>query len=127
MDCTDTTNAICDATCTTARDLNAKAIIAVTKFGHTARRMSKFRPFEPIVAATPVEKTFHQLSLSWGVYPVLARYQRTTDDLFLHAVDCAKQLDLVARGDRVVITAGVPLSSSGSTNILKVEVVDQKI
>ena len=127
MDCTDTTNAICDATCTTARDLNAKAIIAVTKFGHTARRMSKFRPFEPIVAATPVEKTFHQLSLSWGVYPVLARYQRTTDDLFLHAVDCAKQLDLVTRGDRVVITAGVPLSSSGSTNILKVEVVDQKI
>ncbi|MBR7092721.1 MAG: pyruvate kinase, partial [Clostridia bacterium] len=79
VDFSDVTNAICDATCTTARDSHAKAIIAVTKSGTTARRMSKFRPYEPIVAATPELKTFHQLSLSWGVYPVLAREQRTTD------------------------------------------------
>lgn len=123
MDSSDMTNAICDATCTTANDLKAKAIIAVTKHGHTARRMSKFRPSTPIVAATPVEKTYHQLSLSWGVHPVLARYQNTSDDLFIHAIDCAKMIDIVQSGDRVVITAGIPLDTSGNTNILKVEVV----
>ncbi len=122
----DTTNAICDATCTTARDLHAKAIIAVTKYGQTAQRMSKFRPFEPIVAATPVVKTFHQLSLSWGVYPVVARQQNNSDDLLLHAIDCAKQIDLVTDGDCVVITAGVPLDTSGSTNLLKVQMVGAK-
>lgn len=121
MDITDTTNAVC----TTARDIRAKAIIALTKFGQTARRMSKFRPHEPIVAATPVEKTFHQLALSWGVYPVLARYQKTSDELFLHAIDCAKQIDIVAPGDRVVIAAGIPLDTPGSTNLLKVEVVKE--
>ena len=126
MDFGDTTNAICDATCTTARDLSAKAIIAVTKYGNTARRMSKFRPFEPIVAATPLEKTFHQLSLSWGVYPVKAMRQTSNDELFLHAIDCAKQIDVVADGDIVVITAGVPLDTAGSTNILKVERVGSK-
>ena len=123
MDATDMTNAICDATCTTAKDMGAKAIIAVTKHGHTARRMSKFRPSAPIVATTPVLKTYHQLALSWGVYPVLARYQNTSDDLFLHAIDCAKMIDIVQSGDRVVITAGIPLDTSGNTNILKVEVV----
>lgn len=126
MDFTDITNAICDATCTTARDIKAKAIVVVTKGGQTARRMSKFRPREPIVAATPVPKTYHQLALSWGVYPVMARYQSTTDELFLHSVDCAKQLDLVSDGDRVVITAGVPLGISGSTNIIKVQVVGER-
>lgn len=125
IDVTDTTNAVCDAACTTARDIKAKAIIAVTKYGQTARRMSKFRPFEPIVAATPVEKTFHQLALSWGVYPVLARYQTNSDELFLHAIDCAKQIDLINPGDMVVIAAGVPIDTPGNTNILKVEVVPE--
>lgn len=124
---TDTTNAICDAACTTARDIHASAIIAVTKYGGTARGMSKFRPAMPIVAATPEEKTYHQLAMSWGVYPVLALNQRSTEDLFRHAVDCARQLDLVRTGDLVVITAGVPLSVSGTTNLLKVQVVgDEK-
>lgn len=123
IDFTDTTNAMCDAACTTARDLNVQAIIAVTKHGQTARRMSKFRPYEPIVAATPVEKTYHQLSLSWGVYPALAKYQMTTDDLFIHAVDCAKQIDMVKNGDKVVITAGIPLDTPGNTNMIKVQTV----
>lgn len=123
FDYTDTTNAICDAACTTARDIQAKAIIAVTKSGTTARRVSKFRPAEAIVAATPDIKTFHQLSLSWGVFPVLARNQDDTDSLFRHAIDCARQLDIVDRGDKVVITAGVPLKLSGTTNLLKVQIV----
>lgn len=123
----ETTNAISDAACTTARDIHAKAIIAVTKSGQTARSMSKFRPQEPIVAATPESKTFHQLALSWGVYPVLARYQKTSDDLFQHAIDCAKQIDVVFDGDLVVIGAGIPLNTCGNTNTLRVATVGQRI
>lgn len=123
IDFSDITNAICDAACTTAKDLNAAAIIAVTKGGSTARRVSKFRPFIPIVAATPDPKTFCQLSLSWGVYPVLSLEQNDTDRLFMHAIDCARQIDIVNKGDRVVVTAGVPLNIAGTTNILKVEIV----
>ncbi len=122
-DAFDMTNAICDAACTTARDVKAKAIIAVTSSGTTARRVSKFRPSEAIVAATPSLKTFHQLSLSWGVFPVLALTQDDTDRLFQHAIDCARQLDIVNKGDKVVITAGVPLRQAGTTNLLKVQIV----
>ena len=122
----DNTNAVCDAACTMALDIRAKAIIALTKYGHTARRMSKFRPIQPIVAATHVRKTYHQLGMCWGVYPVMARYQQTSDELLLHAVDCAKQIDVVKDGDLVVIAAGVPLDTPGSTNLLKVEVVGRK-
>ena len=123
VDKDDVTNAICDAACTTAKDLKCKAIIAVTTSGTTARRVSKFRPQEPIVASTPNLKTYHQLALSWGVFPVLAMNQDDEEKLFRHAIDCAKQIDLVNTGDTVVITAGVPLKMSGTTNILKVEVV----
>lgn len=124
IDDSDMTNAICDAAVTTARDLHAEIIIAVTKSGATARRVSKFRPHEVILAATPEEKTFHQLSLSWGVFPVLSLYQSDTETLFLHSIDCAKQVGLAKAGDRAVITAGVPLNISGTTNLLKVQTVD---
>ena len=123
VDKNDVTNAVCDAACTTARDLKCKAVIAVTTSGTTARRVSKFRPFEPIVASTPEVKTYHQLSLSWGVFPVLAINQDDETKLFRHAIDCAKQIDIVANGDTVVIIAGVPLKMAGTTNIIKVEVV----
>lgn len=123
IDTADMTNAICDAAVTTARDIHANAIIAVTKSGLTARRVSKFRPSQPIIAASPEIKTFHQLSLSWGVFPVLALNQNDTEHLFIHAIDCAKQIDLIAAGDTAVITAGVPLNQAGTTNLLKVQVV----
>lgn len=118
-DTNDTTNAICDAACTTARDVGATAIIAVTMSGYTARRMSKFRPNQAIIAATPNEKTFHQLALSWGVYPVTALYQPDANVLFDHAVACAKRYGLVKEDDRVVIAAG----SEGFTDVLKVQTV----
>lgn len=117
------TNAICDAAATTANDIKAKAIIAVTKSGQTARLMSKFRPSEIIVGATPELKTYHQLSMSWGVFPVLALNQDSADSLFIHSVDCAKKNGYVSEGDSVVITAGVPISIAGTTNILKVQIV----
>ena len=116
----ETANAICDAACTTARDLGAEAIIAVTKSGHTARRLSKFRPSEPIVASTPELKTFHQMSLSWGIHPVLAKNQQSEEALFQHALDCAKQIDIVKRGDTVVIVGGSPINICGNTNTIKV-------
>lgn len=117
------TNAICDAACTTADDMKAAAIITVTESGYAARLCSKFRPSVPIVAATPNEKTYHQLSLSWGVYPVLALYQNDAEKLLRHAVDCARMIDIVKHGDRVVITSGEAVKTSGNTNLLKVEVV----
>lgn len=123
IDDADTTNAVCDATCTTARDIHAKAIIVVTKSGQTARRMSKFRPPQPIVAATPIDKTFNQMALSWGVFPVLARMQKSSDELLLHAIDCAKQIDVVENGDIVVVAAGIPLDTTGSTNLMRVSIV----
>ena len=119
----DVTGALCDAACTTARDIKAKAIVTLTTTGKSARRMSKFRPVQPIVAATPAEKTFHQLALSWGVYPVLSLRQETLEKLLIHAVDCAKELDLAAPGDLIVIAAGVPVLTPGNTNLLKVETV----
>ena len=123
IDYSDVTNALCDAACTTASDIKAKVIITLTTTGKSARRMSKFRPVQPVVAATPRKKTFNQLSLSWGVYPILALTQDSLDKLFRHAIDCAKALDFVSPGDLAVISAGVPVSTPGNTNTLKVEVV----
>ncbi len=124
-DSADSTQAISHATCTTAEDLKAKAIITVTQIGTTALRISKFRPRVPIVAATPELKSYHQLALIWGVNPVLSRTQATTDNLFAHAIYCAKMNNFVKPGDTVVLTAGVPLGVSGGTNTLKVERVPQ--
>ena len=123
-DVTDVTNAICDAACTTARDICAKAILAVTQTGTTARLTSKFRPQQPIVAVTPDDKTYHQLSLSWGVYPVKAQAQCGTEQLFAHAVECARSIGMVQAGDHVVITGGMPLGMPGGTNTLKVHTVE---
>lgn len=118
------TNAVCDAACNAARDVNAKAIVALTKSGGTARNVSKFRPTQPIVAATPDVKTYHQLALSWGVYPVVSLEQHAYQDLLTHAVDCAKQIDMVDKGDVAVIVAGMPLGLTGNTNVLQVNVVE---
>ncbi len=118
-DMDDTTNAICDAACTTARDVHASAIIAITKSGYTARRVSKFRPQETIIATTPSDKTYHQLALSWGVCPIKAIYQHNADGLFDHSVACAKRYGLIRDNDRVVITAG----TEGITDVLKVKTV----
>jgi len=117
------TDAISHATCTTAHDLKAAAIIVVTQSGITARMVSKFRPNVPIVALSTSEKVCRQLNLSWGIYPVLSTEQKDTDSLFDHAVKMTKKANLVEDGDLVVITGGVPVGVSGTTNILKVQIV----
>ncbi|MDD3221171.1 MAG: pyruvate kinase [Clostridia bacterium] len=120
---TDVTNAISHATCTTGMDLNAAAIITVSKSGRTARMISKFRPTCPIIACTMSQQVFRQLNLSWGVMPIIIQEKGTTDDLFETAVEAAQEAGFVKQGDVTVITAGVPLGVSGTTNMIKVQVV----
>lgn len=119
----DVTNAISHATCTTAHDLGASAIIALTYSGGTAMQLSKFRPQCPIIAPTLSVKARRQLNLSWGVIPIMSETRSNTDELFDHAVECAQTTGLVKNGDLVVITGGAPMGVAGTTNIMKVHLV----
>lgn len=120
---TNVTNAISHATCTTAHDLDAAAIITVTETGFTARMISKYRPECPIVGCTTSEIAYRQLAMSWGVIPVLFEEKQNSDELFAHAVDKAVEAGVVKCGDLVVLTAGHPIGIPGMTNILKVHIV----
>ncbi|MBO5448845.1 MAG: pyruvate kinase [Ruminococcus sp.] len=115
------TDAISHATVTTAHDLNAAAILTVTKGGTTARTLSKFRPNCPIIGLTTDITTCRQLNLSWGILPGIIEEKTNTDDLIRHAIDVSLEKGYLKKGDLVVITAGVPLGMSGTTNLLKVE------
>ncbi len=119
----DITNAIAHATCTTAMDLNAAAIVTVTKSGKTARMISKYRPSCPIIGCTPYENVWRQLNLSWGIRPLMVEEKDNTDELFEHAIELAEKEGYVKQGEITVITAGVPLGVSGTTNLIKVHVV----
>ena len=120
----DVSNAIGHAACTTARDIKASAIIAVTTSGYTAEMMSKYKPTEPIIAATPVEKTYHQQALTRGVYPVLTELSNDWNALMEQAAGEAERMGFVSRGDSVVFSAGMPLQVSGTTNLIKVGTVE---
>ncbi len=109
---------------TTAHDLNAKAIVTVTKQGQTARLISKYRPTCPIISCTPSERICRQMNLSWGVLPLMIQEETNSDELLLHAVESAKKAGYIHTGDMVVITAGLPLGISGTTNLMKVDKVD---
>ena len=117
------TDAISHATVTTALDLNAAAIITVTKSGNTAKMISKYRPQCDIIGLTPDPTTCRQMNLSWGVRPALIGEMSTTDELIAAALKAAKNNGFVNTGDTVVITAGVPLGVSGNTNLLEVETI----
>ena len=120
---TDITAAISHATVTSAHDLKASAIITVTKSGSTARMISRYRPDCPIISCTTSETVYRQQNLSWGVTPLLIAEEKNTDDLFDHAVEAAVRTKMIQDGELVVLTAGVPLGISGTTNLLKVHVV----
>lgn len=119
----DVTNAISHATCTTAHDLHAAAIIALTYSGGTAMQLSRFRPSCPIIAPTLSIKARRQLNLSWGVIPIMSEARSNTDELFDHAVECAQKTGLIKDGELVVITGGAPMGVAGTTNIMKVHLV----
>ncbi len=117
------TDAVSHSTCAAAFDLDAKAIIAVSQSGYTARKISRFRPSAPIIAATTSHKAYNQLAMNWGVIPTLSKMQDNSDDLFRHAMMCALNTGAVAEGDLVVIAAGVPVGVSGNTNTMRIEYV----
>lgn len=119
------TTAISHATCTTAIDLNAKAIITVTSSGRTARMISKYRPSCPIIACTISEVVWRQLSLNWGVIQVMLPRVDSLKNLFQSAAEAVQAEGYIEEGDLTVITASLPLGVSGNTNILKVHVAGE--
>lgn len=119
----DITDAICHATCTTALDLSARAIVTVTKSGRSARMISKYRPNSDIISCATTEKVCRQLSLTWGVVPVLIKEEKEVFHLFDKAIQAAVKMRLLEKGDLTVITSGVPIGVSGTTNMMKVQIV----
>ncbi|MBP3886076.1 MAG: pyruvate kinase [Cellulosilyticum sp.] len=117
------TSAISRATCTTAHDLNAAAIVTVTKSGRTARMISKFRPNCPILGCTTSESVYRHMALMWGVRPLLMDEKQSTDELFAEALEVAEHTGMVNKGELVVITSGLPVGVTGTTNMLRVEVI----
>ena len=121
----DITDAISRATVNSAHNLCAKMIITVTTSGRTARMVSRYRPFCPIVACTTDPVVLRQLKMSWGVTPVLIDVEHDTFELFDHAIEAIEKEGYVKKGELTVLTAGVPLGISGTTNIIKVQVVGE--
>lgn len=117
------TNAISYATCAIALQLKAAAIISATQSGQTARMISRFRAYCPIIATTSNPKVQRQLCISWGVIPLLVREALTVEEMFEIGVNLALDIKLVKQGDIVVITAGGPVGIAGTTNLLKVQTV----
>lgn len=118
-----TTNAISKSTCTIASQLRAKAIITCTASGNTAKAVSKFRPRTNIIACTIDEKVARRLSVSWGVYPIIVEKAHETDELIERAIVGALKENYVQEGDLTVLTAGIPLGVSGTSNLIKVHVI----
>ena len=119
-------DAITHTCCLTAKDLDAKAILAATSSGRTAKMICRFRPACPVAALTMSEKVRRQLAICWGVIPFLTGEVNSTDRIFSLSAEVALKERLVENGDTVVITAGVPLGRSGSTNLIKAQIIDQE-
>lgn len=120
-----TTNAIGKSTCTIAQDLNARAIITATTSGFTTRAISKFRPKCDIIAATTSKRVRRQLNLEWGVDSVLVDKFEDTDKMIEGSLQESINKQLVDSGDKVILTAGVPVGLAGSTNLIKVETISE--
>ncbi|MCF6408750.1 pyruvate kinase [Pseudalkalibacillus salsuginis] len=121
------TDAISQSVSHTAYNLNISAIIAPTESGHTARMISKYRPEAAIIAVTSSEVVCRRMSLVWGVTPQLSEQARSTDELLEIAVDASLKSGIVKHGNLVLITAGVPVGETGTTNLMKVHVVGDVI
>ena len=119
----DITDAICHASCTTALDLNARAVVTVTKSGRSARNLAKYCPACPIICGAMDKKVARQLNLVWGTVPVIIEKKKDVFDLFDHALEVAEKQGYLSKGDTTVITSGVPIGVSGTTNMIKVQTV----
>ncbi|API90826.1 pyruvate kinase [Virgibacillus pantothenticus] len=121
------TDAISQSVTHTAMNLSVSAIITPTESGHTARMISKYRPHSPILAVTFSERVNRRLSLVWGVHAVMCKRANSTDEMLDIAVERGLRSGMVEHGNRVIITAGVPVGQSGTTNLLKVHVIGNVI
>lgn len=121
------TDAISQSTVEIAYELGAKAIVTMTVSGYTARMIAKHRPKTPILVATPSEKTRTRLTLTWGVQSPLRKAYRNTDELIESAVEVALATGIAAEGDKILITAGIPIGVAGRTNFLKVHTIGEPI
>lgn len=120
----DVSNAMGHAACTTAHDIKASAIVAITTSGYTAEMMAKYKPVEPIIAATPDSKTYHQQALTRGVYPVLTQRSSNWNELMEKAIEGAERMKFVKKGDCIVLSAGMPLQVPGTTNLIRVKTIE---
>ncbi|WP_163971616.1 pyruvate kinase [Oceanobacillus halotolerans] len=117
------TDAISQSVTRTAIDLAVDAILTPTESGHTARMISKYRPKVNIVAVTFSEVVNRQLSLVWGVHAIMGEKANSTDEMMDIAIDQGLNANVLKRGSRVIITAGVPVGESGTTNLMKIHVI----
>ncbi len=115
--------AISYAACEMAMDLEAAAILTSTRFGGTARLISRFRPRTPIIGVTPRPETMRRLCLSWGVFPLLAPHIQDTDHMLRAVEEEALKSGMLLPGERVVITAGTPMGIRGTTNLIKADII----
>ena len=113
------------AACTTAAVTGAHAILTVTKNGSTAQHISKYRPNNRIIACVMQPEIQRHLAITWGVTPILMDYAKSTDEMIEFSIEAAKKESLIKDGDIVVITSGVPIGISGTTNMIKVQTVGQ--
>ncbi|WEV71573.1 pyruvate kinase [Lactobacillus sp. ESL0785] len=121
------TEAIGESVVRTAQELGVKTIITATNSGYTARMISKYRPNADILALTFDEKVQHSLGITWGVQPLLTEKPKSTDDMFEVAAKVAKEHGYVKDGDLVIIVAGVPVGDSGTTNLMKLQIIGSKL
>jgi pyruvate kinase len=119
-----TPDAISHGACLMAREVGARAIVTPTESGMTARLVSRHRPNHPIIALSPNEETVKQLSLSWGVIPITVDKFKDTDDMIEKAKRAAVEMGFAKRGEKIVLTAGLPIGIPGNTNIIKIALID---
>ena len=116
-------DATAHAACLTAKDVNAAAIVTVSESGNTARLLSKYRPQQPIIACVMKEQVQRQLSLSWGITPLMMPLAHSTDELIEMSTTLAEKNGYLHNGELTVVTAGVPVGVSGTTNMIKIHMV----
>ncbi len=107
-----------------AEEVGAKVIVTPTESGSTARWVSKLRPRQPILSLSRHISTVKELNLCWGVTPVLVSDWKDTDEMLERSKRMPKELGMASKGEKIVIIAGVPISIPGTTNLIKVEIVE---
>ena len=116
-------DATAHAACLTAKDVNASAIVTVSESGNTARLLSKYRPAQPIIACVMNEQVQRQLAISWGITPLMMALAHSTDELIEMSTSLAKENGYLHDGELAVVTAGVPVGVSGTTNMIKIHMI----